>query len=697
MASFLLGKTVDQELDSLFKSAPKPVPSTSEPVKDTVITTTTAAPQPKGGKKRKTDDGENETEKENEKRSKKVKIAETTTAKMPKSSSTPASAKDKDKEMGKKSKKKNMEKEKAGKQDVLEDDSEDDEELAKIEERYLAGRAKSSGEKKKGKKSSKSKDKNEDKNNDEEDEDDEKDAPASDDEASAHSDSDSDSDEEDEDDGSIPVHESLKDTASQPSKPTRSKKKFVVPADETPEKRDKRTIFVGNLPLAVAEKRPLQKQLQKHILALVPTAKIESLRFRSVPFQAPTAKLPDDGTDKPTDKPKPKPRQHELDRASTWRSSKDSSLQDKKDEDALKKDEKRYLTPSQKKKIAFINQEFHANADTVNAYIVFAHPVDQSTRPKNLPPLPVTMCPYEAAKVAVERCNNTVFMERIIRVDRVGKVKGSGRKGAEEDEDGEEARPMVDADPKLSIFVGNLDFESKEEDLRVFFETLLVAEKGAPGGEGEETIEVDGVVIKKPKTWVTHVRIVRDRDTQLGKGFAYVQFADKDCVDEILAMDPTKVKFAKRKLRVQRCKSVPGTSLKIKSLPPPSSSKQPGKSLAPGLPQPKDQRRFSQPATPIQVPKGDPNLGERLAHLSKEDRKSVKAKDAERVARRLAKKKARMAMGGKVVGGGGKDGKERERDRSRKGGKKVVNTGRKTGKPRVRSEKAMGKRNMKKD
>ena len=28
----------------------------------------------------------------------------------------------------------------------------------------------------------------------------------------------------------------------------------------------------------------------------------------------------------------------------------------------------------------------------------------------------------------------------------------------------------------------------------------------------------------KKSTWVTRVRIVRDRDTQLGKGFAYVQF-----------------------------------------------------------------------------------------------------------------------------------------------------------------------------
>jgi nucleolar protein 12 len=30
-------------------------------------------------------------------------------------------------------------------------------------------------------------------------------------------------------------------------------------------------------------------------------------------------------------------------------------------------------------------------------------------------------------------------------------------------------------DPKLSVFVGNLDFASKEEDLRVFFEGVVGA------------------------------------------------------------------------------------------------------------------------------------------------------------------------------------------------------------------------------
>ena len=239
----------------------------------------------------------------------------------------------------------------------------------------------------------------------------------------------------------------------------------------------------------------------------MPTAKIESVRFRSIPFQAPTSKLPtsdDDKGDNTKTKLKPQTprkesRPHDLERASVWRSKTVD-----KDEAAMKKDEKKYITSGQKKKIAFINQEFHSTADTVNAYIVFAHPVNTDDRPINLPPISPSLDPYEAARLAAENCDGTLFMERIIRVDLVGKNNEAGS----------------DTDPKLSVFVGNLDFASKEEDLRVFFDGLMTSEKGPPPSSDDTDEEGH----RKPPTWVTRVRIVRDKDTQLGKGFAYVQF-----------------------------------------------------------------------------------------------------------------------------------------------------------------------------
>ena len=125
-------------------------------------------------------------------------------------------------------------------------------------------------------------------------------------------------------------------------------------------------------------------------------------------------------------------------------------------------------------------------------------------------------------------------MERTIRVDVVGKTDLQGEKGRK-------GQAEMSGDPKKTVFVGNLDFASKEQDLRVFFEGLVIAEKGPPPSisdesaseaeddesEGEDGDEKKGPAngVKKSRTWVKRVRIIRDKDTQMGKGFGYVQFA----------------------------------------------------------------------------------------------------------------------------------------------------------------------------
>lgn len=150
----------------------------------------------------------------------------------------------------------------------------------------------------------------------------------------------SDSDSDDEGDPSTLVHESLSTPKSSSS--SSSKKIKYVPEDETSGQRDARTIFIGNLSVQLAQKRPLQKQLKKHILSfLPPTAKIESIRMRSVPFSTPTSALPDPDTPAST---KPKPSQHDLNRTSAWRQNKST----REDEDAAK-DTKKFLSPAQKK------------------------------------------------------------------------------------------------------------------------------------------------------------------------------------------------------------------------------------------------------------------------------------------------------------------------------------------------------------
>jgi len=106
------------------------------------------------------------------------------------------------------------------------------------------------------------------------------------------------------------------------------------------------------------------------------------------------------------------------------------------------------------------------------------------------------------------KLNGSVVLDRHIRVDSV-------------------AHPGKQ-DNKRCIFVGNLDFETQEEKLWRHF-----------GGCGK----------------VDYARVVRDAKTNVGKGFAYVQFEDAMSVDQALLLDGQKME-GDRKLRVTRAKSV---------------------------------------------------------------------------------------------------------------------------------------------
>lgn len=101
---------------------------------------------------------------------------------------------------------------------------------------------------------------------------------------------------------------------------------------------------------------------------------------------------------------------------------------------------------------------------------------------------------------------------------------------------------------------------------------------------------------------------------------------------------------------------------------------------------------------PSSIPKGDPNFGKQLEHLSKEERKREKAANADRVARRLAKKQVKAAMTkGKLKFEGEGSGRERVRVRKKGGTPGASSSGKtKAKKSRVRSEANVVKRNMKK-
>lgn len=128
----------------------------------------------------------------------------------------------------------------------------------------------------------------------------------------------------------------------------------------------------------------------------------------------------------------------------------------------------------------------------------------------------VVFAEKEPSLKAVARLNATVFDHHHIRVDHV-------------------AHPSP-KDNKKTIFVGNLDFEEQEERLWRYFNS-------------------------KTDNDVEAVRIVRDAKTNLGKGFALIQFKDTLSVDKALLLHekPMEVegddKKKGRKLRILRAKA----------------------------------------------------------------------------------------------------------------------------------------------
>ncbi|KAK9428777.1 hypothetical protein V1505DRAFT_376068 [Lipomyces doorenjongii] len=113
------------------------------------------------------------------------------------------------------------------------------------------------------------------------------------------------------------------------------------------------------------------------------------------------------------------------------------------------------------------------------------------------------------------KSNGIVLLDHHIRVDSV-------------------AHPAKQ-DVKRSVFIGNLDFEAEEEALWEHF-----------GNAGE----------------IEYVRIIRDSKTNVGKGFAYVQFKDSMYVSKALLLNDKKM--GSRKLRVTRARPIRTPTTKVK-------------------------------------------------------------------------------------------------------------------------------------
>jgi len=115
----------------------------------------------------------------------------------------------------------------------------------------------------------------------------------------------------------------------------------------------------------------------------------------------------------------------------------------------------------------------------------------------------VVLNSLKSAEKAVRVMNNVVFKERHLCVNSAEQPTKSVKK---------------------TVFVGNLPYDTKDEDLRKHFEDC-----------GD----------------VASVRIVRNKDAHDGKGFGFVAFTDRASATAALMKNESK--FGGRKLRVTKC------------------------------------------------------------------------------------------------------------------------------------------------
>lgn len=151
------------------------------------------------------------------------------------------------------------------------------------------------------------------------------------------------------------------------------------------------------------------------------------------------------------------------------------------------------------KKVAIIKRKFHEERTNIIAYVRFVS-VDDAHKSLAM--------------------NGKEFKGKVLRVDM-----------AQSELDKDDEKVVVERDQSKAVFVGNLSFKLEEDAVRSHFEKC---------GKIED------------------VRIVRDSNTGMGKGFCYVNFTDKNSV--VLAMEMNGTELAGRQLRVNKSVRNPKTT-----------------------------------------------------------------------------------------------------------------------------------------
>ncbi|KEF59476.1 uncharacterized protein A1O9_04320 [Exophiala aquamarina CBS 119918] len=188
-----------------------------------------------------------------------------------------------------------------------------------------------------------------------------------------------------------------------------------------------------------------------------------------------------------------------------------------------------YVSGSGPKKATFAKKELmDTTTKSTNAYAVFTTDT--------------------AANVVTEKLNGSVVLDRHLRVDSLG-------------------HPSI-IDHRRCVFVGNLSFVDEETPGENTKDNSQPKRpKGKDPADPEEGLWRTFSKVGK----VESVRVVRDQETRVSKGIAYVQFADENAVEAALLLNEKRFPpMLPRKLRIMRAKKMkqkaPSTGLGAKAL-----------------------------------------------------------------------------------------------------------------------------------
>ncbi|PLW52226.1 hypothetical protein PCASD_00188 [Puccinia coronata f. sp. avenae] len=449
-------------------------------------------------------------------------------------------------------------------------------------------------------------------------------------------------------DSDIPlVHETVlaRTTSASLPKP-KTRKPAKVDPTETPEQKNARTVFVGNVHIDCVKNKSTSRALLEHLLnplkeetALGTQARIESIRYRGIPLATPIGSEP------------PK-NQHGAKRSKAWQEAKGGSrpsFDDVTGGSAGRRGAKpldsgetnaapvKFLTSGQKRMIGYVTGDLHPEAKSCLAYVVIAPPANGTEGSTELTGA------AELAKLIVTKADGTSFMDRVIRCDLAAPPPTTSS--------GTSSHPSIDLkEQRRTLFIGGLDFVEEEDSIRKAVESRLLEEKkGLPEGA---------------PTWVERVRVVRDKATSLTKGFAYVLLRTQDAVEEMLALPPGSFKIGKRKVRLQKYLSA-GQSSALKRTREEGSSSKPEKRSKLNAGDPSGTTTRAQPkkpridlTKPIDTGYKGPDLSQELASLDKNARKKIKSANQLRVERRMLKKQNKIKL--TILDSHAKSGKKSE-------------------------------------